>query len=168
VFPHALPGGKYFAFTIWGQTQGIGVFPLGPDAGDWSLVLPQESFTGSLFASTGGPDGRLFVVTQEADVKAAAFNAVRPARVNAEASVLSGVYFDQETESQPWLAVSNSGTAVYAAANPAIGRVGHAQPVQFPRAAYATQRGIQPQRQQNPRVGGRLPRPRAATTSGGT
>jgi len=119
VFPHALPGGRYLGFTVWGQTQGVAMFPLEPGRGDWSLVLPLETSSDGIFASTGGPEGRLFVVTRDADVKAAAFNAVRPVPVSADASVLSGVFFEAETESGPWLAVSNTGTAVYAAASPA-------------------------------------------------
>ena len=119
VFPRALPGNAYFAFTVWGQTQGVGVLPLKPGGGDFRLVLPQQGFSNGVFASTGGPDGRLFVVTRDADVKAAPFNAARPTPVRADASVLSGVYFEAETETGPWLAVSTTGTAVYAAAFPA-------------------------------------------------
>jgi Tol biopolymer transport system component len=118
VFPFTLPGNAYLAFSVWGQTQGVSVLPLAPGGGDWSLVLPLQTFSGGVFASTGGPEGHLFVVTRESDVKAAAFNAARPSRVSADASVLSGVYLEEETESGPWLAVSNTGTAVYAAASP--------------------------------------------------
>jgi serine/threonine-protein kinase len=135
VFPHTLPGGASLAFTVWGQRQGVGVYPLKPARGDWSLVLPLQTFSDGVFASPGGSEGRLFVVTRESDVKVAAFNAARPSRVSADTSVLSGVYFEEETESGPWLAVSNTGTAVYAAASPSktslalVDHAGRAEPL---------------------------------------
>jgi len=46
----------------------------------------------------------------------------------------------------------------HTAANPTIGRVLLAQPVQFPRAAHPPQGGVEPQGQEDARVGGGLPR----------
>ena len=52
-------------------------------------------------------------------MKAAPFDAAHPARTSADTTVLSNVYYDVETESRGWLAVSNNRTAVYASGNPA-------------------------------------------------
>ena len=66
-----------------------------------------------------GRSGRLLIVDETAGIRAAPFDPERPARTSADASVLDNVYYDIETEGRGWLAVSNNGTAVYAAGNPA-------------------------------------------------
>lgn len=40
-------------------------------------------------------------------------------RTNADTSILADVYHEVETESLGWLAVSNTGTAIYATGDPA-------------------------------------------------
>jgi Tol biopolymer transport system component len=59
------------------------------------------------------------IIDQSAGIKAATFDPAHPARTSADTSVLSNVYVDVETETRGWLAVSNTGTAVYAPGNPA-------------------------------------------------
>jgi len=117
VFPQALPGGKSVFFSIWGQRKGGAVLAL--DSGKWEVVLPQTGFAVGTFESTGGTQGRLLLIDQSSGIRIAPFDAARPERTNADTSVLSNVYHEIETESQGWLAVSNTGTAVYASGNPA-------------------------------------------------
>jgi serine/threonine protein kinase len=117
VFPQALPGGRNVLFTIWGQTQGGAVLSL--DSSRSEMVLPETNFATAIFDATGGSTGRLLVVDQAADIRAASFDATHPVRTTADTSVLANVYYEVETESQGWLAVSNTGTAVYAPGNPA-------------------------------------------------
>jgi Tol biopolymer transport system component len=117
VFPQALPGGRSVLFTIWGQTQGGAVLSL--DSRQWEVVLPSTGFGVPTFEATSGSTGRLLLVDQSAGIKAAPFDAAHPARTSADTSVLADVYHEVETESRGWLAVSNSGTAVYATGNPA-------------------------------------------------
>jgi hypothetical protein len=116
VFPQALPGGRVL-FTIWGQAQGGAVLSL--DSGRWEMVLPTTKIGAAIFDPAGGSSARLLLVDQVADIRAAPFDPAHPARTSADTSVLSGVHFDVDTETQGWLAVSNSGTAVYAPGNPA-------------------------------------------------
>ena len=116
VFPQVLPGGRSVFFTIWGQTQGGAVLSL--DSGQWEIVLPSSTWASGIFDATGGSTGRLLVVDQAAGIKAAPFDAAHPARTSADTSVLADVYYQVE-HSRGWLAVSNTGTAVYASANPA-------------------------------------------------
>jgi Tol biopolymer transport system component len=133
VFPQALPGGRSLLFTMWGQTQGGKVLSL--DSGQSDLVLPAQSFNAATFQSTGGSRGRLLISDPSAAVRAAPFDAAHPARTSADTSVLADVNFEVETESRSWLAVSASGTAVYAPGNPAhaslawVDRAGGVTPV---------------------------------------
>ena len=117
VFPEVLPGGRSVLFTIWGQTQGGAVLSL--DSGQWELVLPSTTWVSAIFDATGGPAGRLLVIDQAAGIRAAPFDAAHPAGTSADTSVLADVYYDVESEVRGWLAVSNTGTAVYAPGNPA-------------------------------------------------
>ncbi len=117
VFPQALPGGRSILFTIWGQTQGGAVLSL--DSGRWEAVLPEAGFAVGTFEATGGSTGRILLVDQAAGIRAAPFDAAHPGRTSADTSVLANVYYEVETESLGWLAVSNAGTAVYATGNPA-------------------------------------------------
>jgi Tol biopolymer transport system component len=117
VFPQALPGGGSVLFTVWGQTQGTAVLSLG--SARWDLVLPTTaSFAVGTFEATGKSAGRILLVDQSAGIRAAPFDAAHPAPTSIARSVLSDVYFDVENESLGWLAVSATGTAVYAAGNP--------------------------------------------------
>jgi len=116
VFPQALPGGRRVLFSVWGQRQGTAVLSL--DSAQWDLVLPTTSFAVGTFEATGGSAGRILLVDQSAGIRAAPFDAAHPAPTSVDASVLSDVYYDPENESLGWLAVSATGTAVYAAGNP--------------------------------------------------
>ena len=116
VFPQALPGGRSLLFTIWGQNKGTAVLSL--ETGKWQTVLPATTFAAAMFDGSG-PSGRLLIVDESAGVRSAPFDPQRPALTSADATVLDNVYYNIETEAQGWLAVSPSGTAVYAAGNPA-------------------------------------------------
>ena len=114
-FPQVLPGGRTVLFDVQGQTQGGAVLSL--DSGQWEIVLPLTIAAPSIFdASTGSP-GRLLVSDGAAGIRAAPFDAAHPARTSADVSILTDVY--QGDEHRSWLAVSNTGTAVYAPGNPA-------------------------------------------------
>jgi Tol biopolymer transport system component len=117
VFPQALPGGRSVLFTVWGQTQGGAVLTL--DSGRWEMVLPVMTFGAGIFDATGGSAGRLLLVDQAAGLMAAPFDAAHPARTSADTTVLANVYYDVESETRGWLAVSNTGTVVFAPGNPA-------------------------------------------------
>ena len=118
VFPQALPGGRSVLFTVWGQTPGTAVLSL--ESGRWDVVLPPVTgFSSGMFEATAGSAGRILLVDRTAGIKAAPFDAARPARTSIDASVLTDVYYDVENESRGWLAVSTTGTAVYATGNPA-------------------------------------------------
>jgi dipeptidyl aminopeptidase/acylaminoacyl peptidase len=84
----------------------------------WQFVLRDYGFSSSIFAAGHGTKGRLLVGDDSAGLHAALFDAARPAPVSEDVSVLSDVYNEVETETRAWLAVSDNGTAVYAAANP--------------------------------------------------
>ena len=116
VFPEVLPGGRSVLFTIWGQTRGAAVLSL--DAGQWEMVLPSTTGEVAIFDAGGGSTGRLLVGDLAAGIRAAPFDAAHPARTSADTSVLADVYYQVE-QSHGWLAVSNTGTAVYAPGNPA-------------------------------------------------
>ena len=117
VFPQALPGGKSVLLAVWGQTQGSAVLSL--ETGQWQVVLPMPSFSASLFDPSEGSSGRLLLIDQAASVRAAPLDSAHPALTSTDATVLENVHFDVETEIAAWLAVSNTGTAVYAPGNPA-------------------------------------------------
>jgi serine/threonine-protein kinase len=117
VLPQALPGGRSVFFTIWGQTQGGAVLSLGSRR--WEMVLPETWWAAGIFDATGRSTGRLLVVDRAAGIMAAPFDAAHPALTSADTTVLANVYYELETESRGWLAVSNTGTAIYAPGNPA-------------------------------------------------
>ena len=119
VFPQALPEGSGILFTIWGQTQGTAVLSL--DSRQWEMVLPMAptSFRFGIFDGVRGSTGRLLVTDSSAGVMAAPFDAAHPAPTSADVTVLTNVYYDVENETRPWLAVSDTRTAVYVTGNPA-------------------------------------------------
>ena len=88
------------------------------DASRWEVVLSGKNFNSAIFDPSRGSMGRLLASDQSAAVRAAPFDAAHPARTNADTSVLANVYLDVESESKPWLSVSDTGTAVYATGNP--------------------------------------------------
>jgi eukaryotic-like serine/threonine-protein kinase len=116
-FPEALPGGRHVLFTMWGRTQGSAVFSLASRQA--TVVLPSPSFAFSIFDPMGGSGGRLLVVDQSAGMRAAPFDPARPAPTTAGATVLSNVFWEVETQVRGWMAISETGTAVYVAGNPA-------------------------------------------------
>jgi serine/threonine-protein kinase len=117
VFPQALPGGRSVLFTVWGQVQGSAVLSL--DSGKWDVVLPATGFGVGTFEATDRSTGRILLVDEAAGIRAAPLDAAHPKRTSVDTSVLANVYSEPETESLGWLAVSNTGTAVYATGNPA-------------------------------------------------
>src|ERR1039457_5142232 len=116
VFPQALPGGRHVLFGVWGQKQGTAVLSLA--SRKWELVLPRTSVAWGVFDPAGGSGGRLLLVNESGDMRAAPFDAAHPAPTSADTTVLSNVYFEMETETEGWLAVSHTRTAVYAPGNP--------------------------------------------------
>jgi Tol biopolymer transport system component len=133
VFPQALPGGRRVLFTTWGHTQGSSVLSL--ESGRSELVMGSQTFTAATFQSTEGARGRLLLSDLAAGIRAAPFDAAHPAPTSADTSVLANVNFELETESLGWLAVSDTGTAVYATGNPAraslawVDREGKVEPI---------------------------------------
>ncbi len=116
VFPQTLPGGRSVLFTMWGQVQGSKVMSL--DSGQSDLILRGQNFAAATFQATGGSSGRLLLSDQVAGIRAAPFDVAHPVPTSADTSVLTNVNYEVETESVGWLAVSNTGTAVYATGNP--------------------------------------------------
>jgi len=114
-YPEALPGGRRFLFQIWGRTNGTYVFSL--DSRDWQMIMPGAGFASAIYDG-GGSAGRLLISDQGGGLRAAPFDADAPAPTTGDTSVLQDVYFDVENETRSWIAVSRSGTAVYAPANP--------------------------------------------------
>ena len=104
-------------FTAWGQKQGTAVLSLA--SRKWELVLPNTTFAGGVFDPAGGSGERLLLVNESGGMRAAPFDAAHPAPTSADTTVVSNVYFDAETETHGWLAVSHTRTAVYAPGNPA-------------------------------------------------
>jgi serine/threonine protein kinase len=110
-WPQALPGGRRVLFTLHGKgTSGTAVFDLGTRR--WEVVLPER--VGGVF----GASGHLFVSDDASELKAAPFDANKPARATADLTVLADVY-RSEYFRRPWLAISKAGTLVYAPGNPA-------------------------------------------------
>jgi serine/threonine-protein kinase len=117
VLPQALPGGRRVLFTIVGQTQGNAILSL--DSRQWQVVLPINTGRGGgIFDALRGATGRLLVPDSSAGVRAAPFDVAHPAPTSADATVLTDVYNEVENEAWPWLAVSDTRTAVYVAGNP--------------------------------------------------
>jgi eukaryotic-like serine/threonine-protein kinase len=134
VLPQALPGGRRVLFSVWGGlARGAAVLSL--DSGRWDVVLPTTGFASGMFEATSGSTGRILLVDQAAGIRAAPFDPAHPAPTSVDVSVLTDVYYDVENESRGWLDVSTTGTAVYAAGNPArtslvwVGRDGRIEPL---------------------------------------
>jgi Tol biopolymer transport system component len=117
VFPQALPGGRALLFSMWGRDRGTVI--LSRESGKWDMLLPVTTFASALYDPSAGAPGRLLIVDDAAGVRAAPFDPDHPARTSAGGSVLDNVYYQMETEAGAWLAVSENGTAVFAAGNPA-------------------------------------------------
>ena len=115
-YPEPLPGGRSFLFQVWGQNTGTAIFSL--DSRQWQIVLPGARFETPVFDVREGSAGRILIGDPAGGIKAAPFDAANPVRTSADTSVLDNVYFDVENETRSWLAVSRTGTAVYAPANP--------------------------------------------------
>jgi Tol biopolymer transport system component len=117
VFPQSLPGGPGVLFTIWGRAKGAAV--LTPATGQWDMVLPSRTFASSIYDPSSGAPGRLLVVDAAAGIREAPFDPTRPAPTSTGRTVLEDVFYQLETDSHGWLAISETGTAVYAPGNPA-------------------------------------------------
>jgi serine/threonine protein kinase len=117
VFPQTLPGGRSVLFTTWGQTQGGAVLSM--DSGRWETILPRATWGAPIFDAINASKARLLVVDEAAGIRAAPIDPAHPTPTTADTSVLANVYYDVENEPRGWLAVSNTGTAVFAPGNPA-------------------------------------------------
>jgi Tol biopolymer transport system component len=113
------------------------------DSSRWDVVLPSTGFASGIFEATAGSAGRILLVDQTAGINAAPFDAARPGPTSiAASSILSDVFYDVENETRPWLAISTTGTAVYATGNPArtslvwVDREGKIEPVIKDQALY--------------------------------
>ena len=115
-YPERLPGSRDFLFQIWGQNNGAALFSA--DSRQWRNVLPGTLWHSPIFDSREGSAGRILVGELTGGIRAAPFDAANPSSSSADATVLDNVYFDVENETRAWLAVSRTGTAVYAAGNP--------------------------------------------------
>ena len=113
--PQVLPGGRTVLFNVQGQTEGSAVLSL--DSGQWEIVLPETTAAPSIFDASAGSPGRLLVADLTSGIRAAPFDAARPAPTSAGVLILTDVYHGDERRS--WLAVSKTGTAVYVPGNPA-------------------------------------------------
>jgi serine/threonine-protein kinase len=110
-WPQALPGGRSVIFTMLGKgSNGTAVLWL--ETRRWEVVLP--GWGGAVI----GTSGHLFASDETAGIKAAPFDPARPARTTADSSVLSDVYYS-EYDKKSWLAMSKTGTVVYALGSPA-------------------------------------------------
>ncbi len=140
VFPQSLPGGRSILFTTWGQAQGAAVLSL--ESGLWEVVLPQAGSAVATFQSSGGSAGHVLLIDEAAGIRAAPLDAANPGPTSADTLVLSDVYYEAEVESLGWLAVSNTGTAVYASGNPArttlvnVDREGRSEPLVTDQGVY--------------------------------
>ena len=115
-YPERIPGSRDFLFQVWGQNNGAALLSLG--SREWRNVVPGTQWHAPIFDSREGSAGRILVGDLTGGIRAAPFDAANPVRSAADATVLDNVYFDVENETRAWLAVSRSGTAVYAPANP--------------------------------------------------
>ena len=108
VWPQHLPGGRHVLFTMWGTDMGPRVLDLetltwhrarpGPEGGDMYLA------SGHLvYADQGGPGGFL----------AAPFDLSELSAAGAEVQVLDNVRYLGSAMARPFIAVSQTGTAVY-------------------------------------------------------
>ena len=68
------------------------------DSGKWEMVLPATTFAAAMFDPSAGPSGRLLIVDKAAGIRAAPFDAARPAPTSADTSVLANVNYETKTE----------------------------------------------------------------------
>jgi serine/threonine-protein kinase len=115
-YPERIPGSRDFLFQVWGQNNGAALLSLG--AREWRNVVPGTLWHAPILDAREGSAGRILVGDLTGGIRAAPFDAANPVVSAADATVLDNVYFDVENETRAWLAVSQSGTAVYAPANP--------------------------------------------------
>ena len=110
VYPQVLPGGKQILYNTWGISQGSKIFSF--ETGKSELILPQKNLNAAFFIS-----GRLLVNDDASGLRSALFNIAKPNQTSADTFLMPNVYSDIENESRPWMAVSDSGTAVLAPGN---------------------------------------------------
>ena len=107
-------------FTIWGQNRGNAVLSL--DSGKWEMVLPTTTFASALVRRAHRFEGARAAccsstIPRASEPRRSIRGARRPPVPTRRCSTTC--YYDIETESRGWLAISTNGTAVYAAGNPA-------------------------------------------------
>jgi eukaryotic-like serine/threonine-protein kinase len=115
VWPQALPDGHSILFTVWGKGNGDAIFSL--DSRHWRSVRTAE-WAGSIFCRSAGSTGYLLPLDLNADIKAISIDFALPALTGSYTSVIPDVYFSERV-GRNCLAVSDTGTAVYAQGNPA-------------------------------------------------
>jgi Tol biopolymer transport system component/predicted Ser/Thr protein kinase len=140
ILPHALPGGRNVLFTVLGGGAG-GTALLSLDTHRWDMILPGRQ--GAAYAaSMNGNSGNLFVSDINAELRSAPLDPSHPAPVNADNVVLTDVYH-QDYDMHPWMAVSRTGTLVYAPGNPTktslvwVDRTGKTEPAFQDQALYS-------------------------------
>jgi serine/threonine protein kinase/Tol biopolymer transport system component len=137
VWPQSLPGGRSILFTVWGKEYGAAVLSL--DSRRWQLVKPWVT---SMFALSAGSTGHLLNTDSNGGIRAAPFDPAHPGLKATDTSVLADVYF-LDYAARSWLAVSKTGTAVYAQGNPTktslvwVGRDGKAELFAKEQALYS-------------------------------
>ncbi len=110
VSPQILPGGKQILYNTWGLSQGSKIYSF--ETGKSELILPQKNLNAALYVP-----GRLLVNDDASGLRSALFTLTKPSRTSADTFLIPNVYSDIENESRPWMAVSDSGTAVLAPGN---------------------------------------------------
>lgn len=139
VFPQALPDGQHVLVGAWGPKGGSAVFSR--VSGTLTTVLSPTSTFGAPTFDPSAATPRLLMPDQDV-MRSASFDPLHPALATLGAPVLDDVYSESDTEGLAWLAISETGTAVYASGNPArmslawLGRDGTVTPLAKPQAAY--------------------------------
>ncbi len=137
-WPQSLPDGHSVLFTIWGKEGGYAVLSL--DSRQWQKV--ESGVVNGVFFLSAGSRGYLLCPDFNADLKAAPFDLAHPAVTSADTWVLSDVYV-YERAAKSFLAVSKTGTAVYAPGNPSkrslvwVGYDGKSESLGTPQARYS-------------------------------
>ncbi len=112
-WPQALADGRSVLFAVWGATRGNAVLSL--DTRRWRLI--DRWWAADVVSQSAGSTARLLSFDFNADIRAASFDLAHAAITSAYTSVLSDVFFSPRYANS-WLAVSRTGTAVYALGNP--------------------------------------------------
>lgn len=139
VFPQSIADGQNLLFGIWGPKGGSAV--LSRTSRKWTMVLPQTTTFGTPSYDPSDATARL-LIPDGGVIRSASFDPARLSPTTLGGPVMENVYSELETEGIAWLAVSENGTAVYAAADSTktslvwLGRDGRITPLGGPQAAY--------------------------------